>query len=99
MLTLNTSKYAQPTSFLIHRHQPLCILCLGSPRLHWIKDTNHELGELTHTLYGHIFVKAKVLVGIVGRDAFMFVLCGWERVAHVVNQQAAHGHPLSPDAA
>jgi hypothetical protein len=67
--TINGPNHAWPTSLLIHYHQPLCILFVGSSLIFWTEDSDHDLGKSTHTLYCSIFANEKILVGVVSRDA------------------------------
>jgi hypothetical protein len=74
MHTLNTTKHFRPTSCLIRHHQPHRIFFIGSSKILWPKDIDHNLAELAHRLDGCIFTNMKVLNGIVRQNSIASAL-------------------------
>jgi hypothetical protein len=69
MHTIYATKHAGPTSFFVHRHQPLCILFTRILKIRRTKQADDHLSKYTNTLKSSIFTKSKVLIGVVCANA------------------------------
>jgi hypothetical protein len=54
--------------FLIHHHQPLCILFVESSEILQTENQDYDLVKPKHTLDSSVFINVRILLGIVIPD-------------------------------